>query len=91
MVPYKSSLAVIEKLNNKNLMTVTVDQRGHNPNYSEKASKYLQEVFAKYNELIKGKKIKTDKDKINYFKDVSLADLVEQDQKIIAEIIDFIK
>ena len=91
MVPYKSSLAVIEKLNNKNLMTVTVDQRGHNPNYSEKASKYLQEVFGKYNELIKEKKIKTDKDKINYFKDVSLADLVEQDQKIIAEIIDFIK
>lgn len=91
MVPYKSSLAVVEKLNNKNLMTISVDQRGHNPNYSKKASKYLQEVFAKYNQLIKEKKIKTDKDKINYFKDVSLADLVEQDQKIIAEIIDFIK
>ena len=91
MVPYKSSLEVVEKLNNENLITVTVDQRGHNPNYSEKASKYLQEVFGKYNELIKEKKIKTDKDKINYFKDVSLADLVEQDQKIIEEIINFIK
>lgn len=91
MVPYKSSLAVIEKFNNENLITVTVDQRGHNPNYSEKASKYLQEVLGKFNELIKEKKIKTDKDKINYFKDVSLADLVEQDQKIIEEIINFIK
>lgn len=91
MVPYKSSLAVIEKLNNENLITISVNQRGHNPNYSEKAAKYLQEVFGKYNELIKEKKIKTDKDKINYFKDVSLADLVEQDQKIIEEIINFIK
>ena len=91
MVPYKSSLAVVEKLNNKNLITVSVDQRGHNPNYTEKASKNLQEVFGKYNELIKEKKIKTDKDKINYFKDVSLADLVEQDQKIIEEIINFIR
>lgn len=91
MVPYKSSLAVVEKLNNKNLITVSVDHRGHNPNYSEKAAKYLQEVFDKYNELIKEKKIKTDKDKINYFKDVSLADLVEQDQEMIEEIIDFIK
>lgn len=91
MVPYKSSLAVVEKLNNENLMTVSVDQRGHNPNYTEKASKYLQEVLGKYNQLIKEKKIKTDIDKINYFKDVSLADLVEQDQKIIEEIIDFIR
>lgn len=91
MVPYKSSLAVVEKLNNENLITVSVDHRGHNPNYTEKASKYLQEVFGKYNELIKEKKIKTDKDKINYFKDVSLADLVEQDQRIIEEIINFIK
>ena len=91
MVPYKTSLAVIEKLNNENLITVSVDQRGHNPNYTEKASKYLQEVLKKYNQLIKEKKIKTDKDKINYFKDVSLADLVEQDQKIIEEIIDFIR
>lgn len=91
MVPYKSSLAVIEKLNNKNLITISVDQRGHNPNYTEKASKYLQEVFGKYNELIKEKKIKTGKDKINYFKDVSLTDLVQQDQTIIEEIINFIK
>lgn len=91
MVPYKSSLAVVEKLNNENLITVSVDHREHNPNYTEKASKYLQEVFGKYNELIKEKKIKTDIDKINYFKDVSLADLVEQDQEIIEEIIDFIK
>ncbi len=91
MVTYKSSLAVIEKLNNENLITISVNHRGHNPNYTEKASKYLQEVFGKYNELIKEKKIKTDIDKINYFKDVSLADLVEQDQEIIEEIIDFIK
>ena len=37
------------------------------------------------------KKIKTDEDRINYFKDVSLAKLVEQDEQLFDEIVDFIE
>ena len=37
-----------------------------------------------YNKLVKEKKIKTDEDRINFFKDVSLDRLVKQDDKIIS-------
>ena len=51
----------------------------------------MDDVFGKYYVLIKDKKIVTDEDKIAYFKDVSLAKLVEQDEKLFDEIIAFIE
>ena len=50
----------------------------------------MNEVFGTYNQLIKDKKIKTDEEKIAYFKDVSIDRLVEQDEEIIDMICDFI-
>ena len=41
--------------------------------------------------LLKQKKIKTNEDKINYFKDVSLSKLTEQDEDLFDQISSFIK
>ena len=50
----------------------------------------MNEVFGNYYYLVKQKKIKTDQDKIDYFKDVPIAKLVEQDQELFDQIVDFI-
>ena len=68
-----------------------VNHRGHNPNYTEEAAKYLSEVFGTFNQLLKKKKIKTDEEKINYFKDVDINRLTEQDQDMFNQIDTFIK
>lgn len=91
MVPYDIGLKVVEQIKNTNIKTIKLENRKHNPNYTEAAINYMNEVFGKYNSLTSEGKIKTDEDRINYFKDVSLAKLVEQDQDISAQILDFIK
>ena len=91
MVSYKSSIEVINSLNNPSIKTISLDNRMHNPNYTDDAVTYLNDVFTKYNELISKKVIKTDKDKIKYFKNVSIEKLTEQDEKIFDEIVSFIE
>ena len=51
----------------------------------------MDEVFGTYNYLLKKKKIITKQQRIDYFKDVSLDRLVEQDEKIFDQIDEFIK
>lgn len=91
MVPYSISLKVVEKIENPSIKICKVTNRKHNPNYTDEAVQYMNEVFGKYNQLIKDKVIKTDDDKINYFKDVSLEKLTEQDEKMFDEIVTFIE
>ena len=90
-VPYKIFLGIVEKVDNKHIHIVKVNNRGHNPNYTEEAAKYLSEVFGTFNQLLKKKKIKTDEEKINYFKDVDINRLTEQDQDMFNQIDTFIK
>lgn len=90
MVPYDIGLQVVESIDNPNIKTIKETNKKHNPNYSESAIQYMDKVFGEYNRLLKEKKIKTDNDRIEYFKDVSLPRLVEQDPVIIKAIADFI-
>lgn len=90
IVPYSIGLGTVELINNKNIQTKKMNDRKHNPNYTDEAVKYMNEVFGKYNYLLKKKEIKTDAQKIEYFKDVSIAKLTEQDQSLFDEIINFI-
>ena len=90
MVPYDIGLQVVESIDNPNIKTIKETNKKHNPNYSESAIQYMDKVFGEYNRLLKEKKIKTDNDRIEYFKDVSLPRLVEQDPVIVKEIVDFI-
>ena len=91
IVPFSSSFEVVKEINNPNIKMMEMKNRFHNPNYTEDAVKYLNDTFGEYNNLIKQKKIKTDEDKINFFKDVSLERLTNQDEKVFDEIIDFIE
>lgn len=91
MVPYNISTKVVEEINNPHIKVVTVNHRKHNPNYTPDAVNYMNEIFGKYQNLINNKIIKTDEEKINYFKDVSLARLTAQDEKMFDEIVTFIK
>ena len=50
----------------------------------------MDEVFGKYYQLVREKKIVTDEERIAYFKDASLDKLTEQDQNIINQIFDFL-
>ena len=66
------------------------NNRKHNPNYTENAVNYMNEVFGAFNRLTMHKKIKLDEERIAYFKDVSLERLTEQDEKLFNQIADFI-
>ena len=90
MVPYRIALEVVEQIDNPHIKKLKMSNRKHNPNYTDSAVQYMNETFGNYYYLIKQKKIKTSEDKINYFKDVSLAKLVEQDEKLFDEIAAFI-
>ena len=90
MIPYSVSLKVVEEIDNKNIRTLKVQNRKHNPNYSDTAINYMNEVFDGYYSLLRQKKLKTDAEKINYFKDVSLSKLVEQDEEMFDQIAAFI-
>lgn len=90
MVPYATSLKVVESIDNPNIKTRRYENRKHNPNYTENAVNYMSEVFGEYNYLLKKKQIKTDDQKIAYFKDVSISKLVEQDQSLFDEIKHFL-
>ena len=90
MVPYDVALKVVESIDNPHIKTLRMNGRKHNPNYSENAVNYMNDVFGKYYYLLRKKKIKTDEEKIAYFEDVSIAKLTEQDEDVIKQIIDFI-
>ena len=90
MVPYESSLKVAEESNNPHIQTMKMNNRKHNPNYTEAAVNYMNEVFGDYNRLAKYKKIQSDEERIAYFKDVSIKRLTEQDEDLFNKIEKFI-
>ena len=90
MVPCRIGLEVVEAIDNPHIKKLKFTGRKHNPNYTDSAIQYMNEVFGNYYYLIKQKEIKSNEDKINYFKDVSLAKLVEQDEALFDQIADFI-
>ena len=90
MVPYETSLKIAEEANNPHIKTIRMEGRKHNPNYTEAAVLYMNEVFGAFNRRVMDKKIASDEERINYFKDVSIARLTEQDQKLFDQIFDFV-
>ena len=90
MVPYETSLKIAEEVNNPHIKTIKMEGRKHNPNYTEEAVQYMNQVFGAFNRRVMDKKIANDDERIAYFKDVSIARLTEQDQKLFDQIFDFI-
>lgn len=90
MVPYKTSLKLAEEANNPHIQIIKMKGRKHNPNYTEAAVRYMAQVFGDFNRRVMDKKIAGDQERINYFKDVSIARLTEQDQTLFDQIVAFI-
>ena len=90
MVPYETSLKVAEDAHNSHIQTIRLNNRKHNPNYTEAAINYMNEVFGGYTRLAKYKKIQSDEERTAYFKDVSLNKLTEQDEELFDRIADFL-
>ena len=86
MVPYINALKVVEEIENPCIRKLRMNHRKHNPNYTDDAVKYMNGVFGKYYQLIKNKQIKTNQDKIDYFKDKSLERMTNQDQELFDQI-----
>ena len=90
MVPYETSLKIAEECGNPHIQTLKFLNRKHNPNYTEAAVKYMNEVFGGFTRLTKYKKISSDEERITYFKDVSIKRLTEQDEDLFNKIEKFI-
>ena len=90
MVPYNISLKVVEQIDNSHIKTLKVTNRKHNPNYTDEAVNYMNDVFGRYNLLIKEKKLKTDEEKIEFFRDVSISKLTAQDEEMFDQISKFL-
>ena len=89
MVHYDISLKVVEGIDNPHIKTLKMTGRKHNPNYTDCAVNYMNEVFGRYYTLLRQRAIKTDEQKIEYFKDVSIDRLTEQDKELFNQIIEF--
>ena len=91
VVLYENALGLINDINNPNIVTKTIEGRGHNPNYSDDAFIYMNNTFAEYNHLVKEKKLVTYEQKKAYMSDKSALLMTEQDHEITSLIMDFIK
>ena len=91
MVPYETSLKVAEETHNPHIQTIKFNNRKHNPNYTESAIAYMNEVFGAFTRQLNDKKISNDEERIAYFKDVSIDRLTEQDEKLFDKIKQFIE
>ena len=91
MVPYETSLKVAEDAHNPCIQTIKLNNRKHNPNYTESAINYMNEVFGAFTRQLNDKKISNDEERIAYFKDVSIDRLTEQDEKLFDKIKQFIE
>ena len=90
MVKYSIGLQVVEGIENPHIKTLKMNGRKHNPNYTGNAVNYMNDVFGKYYYLLKKKKIKNDEEKIEYFKDVSIVKLTEQDEDVFKQLFEFV-
>ena len=90
MVKYSIALEVVEPIDNLHVKKLRLTNKGHNPNYTDDAVIYMNQVFGKYYQLIREKKITSNDERIAYFKDVSIDKLTEQDQDILNQIFDFL-
>ena len=91
MVKYSISMKVVEQIDNSHIETVKYLNKKHNPQYTEAALEYMNEVFGKYNRLSASKNITSDEERIAYFKDVSLDRVTELDEKVMGKILAFIE
>lgn len=81
-------LSFVKSLLKKEIKCLLVNEKNHNPNYSNRAIKYKDDTFAKFAAKQEGL---TEKEKIDFFADVDFMRMTEQDKEIWDLIFKFIE
>ena len=90
MVPFDYALGIVKELNRPNIKCVVVENKGHNPLYSDDAVIYMNNTFYNYNKLIKDKTLNTLEKRKEYMSDKSIAKMTEIDQELMGKVLAFI-
>lgn len=85
VVNYGATIDRVVEANNPNIKIISVNGRGHNPNYSDEAAKLVTEVMGKYWRL------KKDEDKKKLMEAQDVWAMTEQDIEIFKKIKSFIE
>ena len=91
MVAYRNALGYVKELNRPNIECVVVNNKGHNPLYSNDAVVYMNNTFYNYNRLIKNKTLNTLEKRKEFMSDKSIEKMTEIDSDLIGIILEFIK
>ena len=91
MVGYKYSTQKVAKLGNPHIHVHIVENRKHNPNYSDEALAFMNNSMYGYNKLLAENKGITLEERKQYFLDKPIEKLTAQDPAIIKLVCDFIK
>lgn len=76
---------------NPNVVFVTVDKRGHNPNYTENAVKLLSRYYSEKKKLSSRGKLKTKEQKNEFLSHHDFLAMTEQDTVVWNKVFDFIE
>lgn len=88
LFPYRDELApILEEPKNPNVSLRLVHGRGHNPNYTDGAKRYLTEVCTEYFALVADGTLDTTEKKKEYMKDKSPMEMTHQDPEILSLIL----
>jgi len=91
LVPFNSATGFVQKkIKNDNLKFIIANNKGHNPNYSLEALKYMNNTFSTYHSKIKSGELDTLEKKKEYMMDKSARKMTIQDDLIWKDIFEFI-
>ena len=92
VVSYKKHFAMLEQelAENKNITFVTVNDKGHNPNYMVDAVQYKDAFFATYQKMLKKKKLNTEAEKKAFVAQYDWNRMTEQDTDFWNKVFDFL-
>jgi hypothetical protein len=90
MVNYAHNAGKVVKTGNPNIRVITVENKKHNPQYSEEALKKMNAWMGGYNHLIRKHKPDTPEAKKVYFNDKPVRKMTEQDPAVMGEVLRFI-
>ncbi len=92
-VSVKNSFDILEKelSDRENITFLRLTGKNHNPNYTDDAVKYKDSFFAEYQKALKKKALTTAEEKEAFKAKYDWKRMTEQDEKVWAEILDFLK
>lgn len=90
MIDIKAGLEYVKaNVSNPKVFFLSVDGKGHNPNYTKDAAEYMRNTFSEYHTLIKKKKLKTFEEKQAYMDSRDFYRMTCQDEEIWSKIFNF--